>query len=113
METEEYLPLTEAVFFILLSISPGPRHGYAILKDVESLSGGRVLLSTGTLYGALKRMLVQEWIERVDDPQPNPTDRERKAYALTPHGRSILNAELARLKRMVSAASLQPVEEGG
>lgn len=113
METEEYLPLTEAVFFILLSISPGPRHGYAILKDVESLSGGRVLLSTGTLYGALKRMLVQEWIERVDDPQPNPTDRERKAYALTPHGRSILKAELARLKHMVTAASLQPVEEGG
>lgn len=113
MNPEEYLPLSEAAFYILLSISPGPRHGYAILKESESLSGGRVLLSTGTLYGALKRMLVQEWIERVDDPQPNPTDRERKAYALTPHGRSILSAELARLKRMVSAASLQPAEEGG
>ena len=71
MNPESFLPLSEAVFFILLSLAPGPRHGYAILKEVATLSQERVNLSTGTLYGALKRMLEQNWIERVDDPQPN------------------------------------------
>ncbi len=113
MNPESYLPLSEAVFFILLSLAPGPRHGYAILKEVATLSQERVNLSTGTLYGALKRMLEQNWIERVDDPQPNPTDRERKAYILTPFGRSVLKAELVRLRRLVDVAGLQPLEEGG
>jgi DNA-binding PadR family transcriptional regulator len=113
MNPESFLPLSEAVFFILLSLVPGPRHGYAILKDVASLSHERVLLSTGTLYGALKRLLEQNWIERVDDPEPNPTDRERKAYSLTPFGRSVLKAELARLRQLVEVASFQPVEDGG
>ena len=113
MNPEFFLPLSEAVFFILLSLAPGPRHGYAILKEVATLSHERVLLSTGTLYGALKRMLEQNWIERVDDPQPNPTDRERKAYILTPFGRRILKAELVRLRRLVDVAGLQPLEEGG
>ena len=59
------LPLTETTFYILLSLSPGSSHGYAILKDVERLSEGRLVLSTGTLYGALKRLLERDWIERV------------------------------------------------
>jgi DNA-binding PadR family transcriptional regulator len=58
------LPLTEATFFILLSIAQRPKHGYAILKDVESLSGGRIKFSTGTLYGAISRLLEQEWVDR-------------------------------------------------
>ncbi len=56
---------------ILLSLAPGPKHGYAILKEVETLSDGRVKLSTGTLYGAIERLLDQDWIRRVDDPIPN------------------------------------------
>ncbi len=56
------LPLSEAVFLILLSLMPGPKHGYAIMKDVQALSENRVSLSTGTLYGALKRLLKQEWV---------------------------------------------------
>ena len=105
------LPLREPTFFILLSLSPGPKHGYAILKEVESLSEGRVKLSTGTLYGAIKRLLDQGWIRRVDDPIPNGTDRERKSYDLTELGRRVLNAEIARLQKLVSVARIQTAEE--
>lgn len=104
-------PLREPTFYILLSLSPGPKHGYAILKDVEELSEGSVLLSTGTLYGAIKRLLDRGWIRRVNDPIPNGTDRERKAYVLTEQGRRVLNAEIARLQKLVSVALTQTVEE--
>ena len=105
------LPLREPTFFILLSLSPGPKHGYAILKGVENLSDGRVRLSTGTLYGAIKRLLDRKWIRRVSDPIPNGTSRERKAYALTELGRAVLNAEVQRLERLVKLAHSQPSEE--
>src|SRR5512136_1038050 len=95
-------PLSEATLFILLSLAPGPRHGYAIMKDVQMLSDDRIVLSTGTLYGALKRLLEQGWIERVDDPEPNGTDRERKAYALTQAGRHVLKTEVERLRKLVA-----------
>jgi DNA-binding PadR family transcriptional regulator len=106
------LPLTEATFFILLSLSPGPKHGYAIMKDVQALSDSRVVLSTGTLYGALKRLLEQGWVKRVSDPQPNGTERERKAYTLTKEGRRVLIAETIRLQKLVKAAQLRSVGEG-
>lgn len=105
------LPLREPTFFILLSLSPGPKHGYAILKEVESLSDGRLKLSTGTLYGAIERLLDQGWIRRVDDPIPNVTNRKRKAYEITELGRRILNAEIARLRKLVSVAADQTAEE--
>ena len=110
-EILSYLPLREPTFFILLSLSPGPKHGYAILKEVEALSEGRVMLSTGTLYGAIKRLLDRSWLKRVTDPIPNNTDRERKAYALTEQGRRVLNAETARLQKLVAVALDQTVEE--
>ncbi len=106
-----YTPLREPTFFILLSLSPGAKHGYAILKEVETLSEGRVLLSTGTLYGAIKRLLDRSWIRRVDDPIPNNTDRKRKAYALTERGRRVLNAELERLQQLVNVAQTHTAEE--
>jgi len=105
------LPLREPTFYILLSLSPSPKHGYAILKEVEKLSEGRVKLSTGTLYGAIKRLLDRGWIRRVDDPLPNGTERERKAYVLTELGRRILNAEIARLKKLINVAQIQATEE--
>jgi len=105
------LPLREPTFLILLSLSPGPKHGYAILKEVDSLSEGRVKLSTGTLYGAIERLLDQGWIRRVDDPIPNGTNRERKAYDLTELGRRVLNAEIARLRKLVSVAASQTAED--
>jgi DNA-binding PadR family transcriptional regulator len=105
------LPLREPTFFILLSLVPAPKHGYAILKGVENLSEGRLKLSTGTLYGAIKRLLDRGWIRRVDDPLPNGTERERKAYELTDLGSSVLNAELTRLKKLVNVAQRQAVQE--
>jgi DNA-binding PadR family transcriptional regulator len=107
-----HLPLREPTFYILLSLSPGPKHGYAIMKEVETLSESRLLLSTGTLYGAIKRLLDDGWIRRVEDPLPNRTDRERKAYALTEQGRRLLSTEIERLRKMVSVAKkIQTAEE--
>ena len=102
-------PLTETTLMILLSLSPGPKHGYAILKEVEVLSDGRLLLSTGTLYGAIKRLLDDGWIKRVDDPLPNGTNRARKAYALTEDGWRVLNAEVERLRKLVEVARAQTI----
>jgi DNA-binding PadR family transcriptional regulator len=111
MDYEDNLPLSEAVFFILLSLSPGPKHGYAIMKDVEALSDSRVSLSTGTLYGALKRLLEGGWVKRVDDAR-NETGRQRKAYVLTQLGKGILEAETARMKTLVIVAQ-ERSEVGG
>jgi DNA-binding PadR family transcriptional regulator len=104
MDPQEHLPLTETTLFILLSLAPGPKHGYAIMKEVEALSDGRMTLSTGTLYGALKRLLDGCWIERVDDSAADGNGRERKAYRLTELGQRILAAEVARLQKVVATA---------
>ena len=109
MNIQSTLPLTEAAFFILLSLATDPKHGYAIMKDVAALSDGRVKLSTGTLYGALKRFLGRGWIERVEDPVYNYEGHERKAYQLSDLGRRILDAEVNRLARLVAAAQLRTV----
>ncbi len=104
MDIQSNLPLTETTFFILLSLAPQPKHGYAIMKDVEALSHGRVRLSTGTLYGALKRMLEQGWIERIDEDGGKENGRIRKSYQLTDIGRRILEAERERLGALMAAA---------
>jgi DNA-binding PadR family transcriptional regulator len=84
------------------------------MKNVQLLSDERIVLSTGTLYGALKRLLEQGWIERVDDPEPNGTERERKAYALTQTGRRVLKAEVERLQKLIATARrLQTSREQG
>lgn len=103
-QAENQLPLSEATFFILLSLAAGSKHGYAIMKDVEALSGGRISLGTGTLYGALKRLLESAWIERFDQPDATQAGRVRKTYRLTDLGRRQLEAETARLQRLVKAA---------
>ncbi|HUJ23445.1 MAG TPA: helix-turn-helix transcriptional regulator [Bryobacteraceae bacterium] len=97
-------PLSEAVLLILLSLAGQPRHGYSILKDVEEISGGRVVLSTGTLYGALRRLLDDRWIERFDEDEAS---RDRQAYRLTPKGRQNLLAEVARMKQLTRIAGLR------
>lgn len=104
VQSSEELPLTEATLLILLSLAPGPNHGYGILKDVESLSHGRIIFSTGTLYGALKRLLEQRWIERFGEEEVEETGRPRKQYVLTAGGRRILGAELARMEDLVHSA---------
>src|SRR5262249_34118828 len=95
-------PLTEPVFLILLSLSGQPRHGYALMKDIEALSNGRVRISTGTLYGALRRLLEDDWIERFDQED---TSREKQAYRLTTTGEKQLRAELERMKQLTQTAA--------
>jgi DNA-binding PadR family transcriptional regulator len=107
---EGQLPLTEATFLIMLSLVSGPKHGYAIMKDVETLSESRVLLSTGTLYGALKRLLEEGWIARTDDEESNGPGRPRKVYTLTRLGRRVLDAEVERLNDLVAVAQLRTGE---
>jgi DNA-binding PadR family transcriptional regulator len=102
MEIQSQLPLTETTLLILLSLVPQPRHGYAIMKEVDGMSNGRIQLSTGTLYGAIKRMLEQGWIERYDETVVD--GRERKAYRLTDIGQRILDAELTRMQSLLTVA---------
>src|SRR5689334_16152034 len=95
-------PLTEPVLLILLSLADQPRHGYSLMKDIESLSDGRVRLSTGTLYGALRRLLEDLWIERfkLDD-----TPRKKKVKKLTRAGRKQLKGELQQMRQLTRAAT--------
>jgi DNA-binding PadR family transcriptional regulator len=97
-------PLTEPVLLVLLSLAEQPRHGYSILKDVEQMSAGRVVLSTGTLYGALQRLLRQGWIERFEEDE---SSRDRRAYRLTSRGRRNLQLEVDRMRHLFKLASLR------
>lgn len=105
----ENMPLTEPVLLVLLSLVEQPRHGYSILKDVEQMSDGRVVLSTGTLYGALSRLLRQGWIERFEEKE---AERDRRAYRLTGRGRKNLQAEVDRMRHLTKLASLRTARKG-
>ena len=91
----EGLALTEATYYILLSLIQ-PRHGYGIMQLTEELSGGRVHLAAGTLYGALSALCDKGWII----PLPSEDDSRRKAYRLTEKGLEILRREVARLREL-------------
>ena len=88
--------LTEAVYYILLSLMQ-PMHGYGIMQNVERLSGGRLRLAAGTLYGAISTMLEKGWITAI----AGESDSRKKEYVITEAGREILRAEYARLKELV------------
>jgi DNA-binding PadR family transcriptional regulator len=94
-------PLTEPVLLILAGLAGGPRYGYALMKDVEALSGGHVRLSTGTLYGALRRLLTDGLIKRFDQEDRS---RDKQAYELTRARRERLRAELDRMRQPTRAA---------
>ena len=98
--------MTEPVLLILLSLASQPRHGYAILRDTEEMSGGRVRLSTGTLYGALRRLLQDGWIERFKEED---NSRGKQAYRLSPLGRRNLQQEVSRMKHLTRVAGLRVV----
>jgi len=93
-------PLTEPVLLILISLAEQPRHGYALIKDIETLSNGRVRLSTGTLFGAIRRLLEDGWIARF---RQEDTSRDKQAYRLTAAGREGLRLELDRMKQLTRA----------
>jgi DNA-binding PadR family transcriptional regulator len=95
-------PLTEPVLLILVSLASKPQHGYALMRDIGDLSEGRVEVTTGTLYGALRRLLEDGWIERFDQED---TSREKQAYRLTATGRRYLEMELDRMKQITRIAA--------
>ena len=96
----DHEPLSESAWFVLLALGDGPRHGYAILKDIEAISQGRVRLSTGTLFGIIRRFLELGWIRPAADPEPQRNFRERRAYKLTAAGRRVALAEAHRLEKL-------------
>jgi len=104
-DPEPVAPLTPAMFHVLLALAGDDLHGYAILKEVALRTGGEVQLSTGTLYGIVKRLLNDGLIVALRDrPAAIHDDERRRYYRLTPKGRAIAAAEAARLEKVVALA---------
>jgi DNA-binding PadR family transcriptional regulator len=107
---ENYLPLTPAVFHILLALTDSEKHGYAIMREVEETTEGRMVLGPGTLYGAIKRLLSADLIVETDErPDPALDDSRRRYYRLTDLGRQVLAAEAERLAHLVEEARRRDV----
>ena len=107
---ERMLPLTPAVFNILLALADGEKHGYSIMQEVEANTGGQVNMGPGTLYGSIKRMLAAGLVEECDErPDPELDDQRRRYYRLTGMGRSVLRAEAARIAAQVAVAQAKQV----
>jgi len=98
-DPQTLLPLTPAMFYILVALADGQTHGYAILKDVEMLTNGSVRLSTGTLYGIIKRLLGEGLIR-----ESAGQDERRRSYELTSFGRDVARAEATRLENTLAIA---------
>jgi DNA-binding PadR family transcriptional regulator len=105
-------PLTPAVFHILLALADGDKHGYAIMKDVENQTAGRLRLGAGTLYGTIKRLLAVGLIIEIDErPDPELDDERRRYYRLTALGRKQAWEENQRLTQAVKAARLKRLSD--
>lgn len=104
-DVSRFLPLTPAVFQVLLALADEERHGYAIMQEVELRSGGGVRLGPGTLYGTLKRLLADGLVQESDErPDPELDDERRRYYRLTSIGREVAVAEAERLQKLVADA---------
>jgi DNA-binding PadR family transcriptional regulator len=104
-EIDSFLPLPTAVFHILVALADRERHGYSIMQDVAARTDGKVRLSAGTLYSAIRRMLEQGVIEELrESPDPASGDERRRYYRLTRLGRDVALAEARRLNDMLSHA---------
>jgi len=99
------LPLTPAVFHILLALGDGERHGYAIMREVAESTDGRIRMGPGTLYGTIKRMLADRLIEESGvRPDPSMDDERRRYYRLTALGARVASAEVRRMSNLVKSA---------
>lgn len=105
-DPRRYLPLSPQQFHILLALAGGERHGYGIIRDVESRTDGALRLGTGTLYTAVARLLALDLVaEATHRPARGEKDDERRRYyRLTTTGRTVLEAETARLESLVRHA---------
>jgi len=103
----DFLPLRSDVLLILMALADGPRHGYGLIRDVETRSEGQIVLQTGALYRTLRRLLEDGTVEECPRPAGEASDDERRRYyAVTPFGRAVLEAEIARMSRLVRAARI-------
>jgi DNA-binding PadR family transcriptional regulator len=104
-DPQDFLPLTPAVFHVLLALADGEKHGYGIMQAVAATAGGRLRLGPGTLYGSLKRLLDAALIEEsAQRPDPADDDERRRYYRLTDFGQRVAAAEAARLEALVRLA---------
>lgn len=107
------LPLSPAMFYILLALPDGPKHGYAIMKEVEEVTDGRITLGPGSLYGSIKRLLQAKMIVETDQRPIRALDDERRRYyQLTDYGRRVLVGEVNRLASAVRLAQEKAVYGG-
>jgi DNA-binding PadR family transcriptional regulator len=110
---DDLLPLTTAVFHILLSLADRERHGYGIMQEVEAMTRGQIRMGPGTLYGAIKRMLAADLIEESGErPDPDQDDERRRYYRLTDLGQRVLGAEARRLSVLVNVAQSKQIVDG-
>lgn len=104
------VPLTPAVFHILLALADEDRHGYGIMKEVEYRTEGNMLLKPGTLYQAIKRLLDAGLIAQAEErPDEEINDERRRYYHLSANGRAVMTAEAERLERLVKQAQAKHV----
>ena len=104
-DIEGFLPLPTAVFHVLVALADRDRHGYSIMQDVAARTDGKVRLSAGTLYSAVRRMLDQGLIAELrDSPDPSSEDERRRYYRLTKLGRDVAVAEARRVNEMLTQA---------
>jgi DNA-binding PadR family transcriptional regulator len=98
----ELLPLTPAVFYILFALAEGEKHGYAIMKEVETVSSGQFIMGPGTLYTTIQRLLELGLIEETSTS--SDSERRRRRYRLSRTGRQVFEAELSRMESLVRSA---------
>jgi DNA-binding PadR family transcriptional regulator len=104
-EPQSFLPLPTATLHILVALTSGEKHGYAIMGEVEALSDGAVRMGPGTLYGSIKRLLADGLIEESEErPDPELDDQRRRYYKLTGLGERVCTAELQRLQALIRRA---------
>jgi DNA-binding PadR family transcriptional regulator len=99
-----FLPLAPDALAILLALAARPQHGYGIIGDVAARSDGTTVLQTGALYRLLRRLLRDTLIEECPPPRGEGADVRRRFYRPTPLGRAVVEAEIARMARLVRAA---------
>ena len=104
-QPDSFLPLPAATFHILMAVAEEDRHGYAIIQDVATWTGGELKLSAGTLYRSIQRMLEQGLIvETRERPAPELDDERRRYYRITPLGAAVAKAEATRMAKLVKLA---------